>query len=70
MLEKFRRDLMKSDDPVVLRDIGHSLLSLYFHQQEAVESLINEGWLPDVSSKEAVQKDSRQGAPLDPEGDC
>ena len=67
-LEKFRRDLENCGDPERLREIGHSLLSLYLHQQQAVESLINQDWLP-ASATQGVQIESRRGAPPETEGD-
>ena len=45
-LERFRRDLDGCSDPQKLKDICHSLFQLYLSQQEAVESLVNRGWLP------------------------
>ena len=45
-LERFRRDLDNCESKDELRKIGHSLLALYFQQQETIQSLISEGWLP------------------------
>jgi hypothetical protein len=45
-LERIRRELEGCDSKQELRDIAHNLLSLYFQQQETIESLINQGWLP------------------------
>ena len=45
-LERFRRDLDNCESKDELRKIGHSLLALYFQQQETVASLIDQGWLP------------------------
>ena len=58
VLERFRRDLDGCSDPKQLRDIGHSLFQLYLSQQEAVEGLINQGWLPGETLPKAVQKES------------
>ena len=45
-LERFRRDIASCDSKEELRKISNSLLSLYFQQQETVQSLIEQGWLP------------------------
>ena len=58
VLERFRRDLERCSDPEQLRDIGHNLFHLYLSQQEAVEGLINQGWLPGETMPAAVQKES------------
>ena len=58
VLERFRRDLDRCSDPEQLRDINHSLFQLYLSQQEVVENLINQGWLPGETMPAAVQKES------------
>ena len=45
-MERFRRDLESCDSVSELRKIGNSLLDLYMNQQQAVEAMIKNDWLP------------------------
>ena len=45
-LERIRRTLRDCEDPEQLREIAESVLKMYLLQQQTVERLINQGWLP------------------------
>tara|TARA_R100000951_G_scaffold114905_2_gene121291 strand:+ start:7658 stop:7831 length:174 start_codon:yes stop_codon:yes gene_type:complete len=45
--ERFSRDINGCSDTKALREIACKFLKLYLYQQEAVESMIYNGWLPE-----------------------
>lgn len=45
-LERMKRELESCSDIKTLKEISHSLLTMYFKQQEAVENMVGAGWLP------------------------
>jgi hypothetical protein len=49
--ERFKRDIYGVEDVKKLQEIACKFLHLYLAQQETVEALINQKWLPKADDK-------------------
>jgi len=49
--ERFKRDIYGVEDVKKLQELACKFLHLYLAQQETVEALINQKWLPNKEDK-------------------
>ena len=47
-LQRFRHDISKCSDVEELRDMSIKLMQLYLRQQDTVNKMVKEGFLPDT----------------------
>lgn len=49
-LQKFRRNIESVSDVKELQEMSVKLMQLYLHQQDTIQQLIKQGWLPEIDT--------------------
>lgn len=49
-LQKFRRNIESVSDVKELQKMSVKLMQLYLHQQDTIQQLIKQGWLPEIDT--------------------